>query len=151
MLNFNVPLHIQRERLNTCKKCKFFVESTSSCGTLIAGAGTEVDPEENSVTYYKEKIKLCGCFMPLKVKFRFTSCPAHKWFALDWKQNEIAALDEFIKRIHKANKIESEDLKLLYYWFSKVTGKHEQPSGCASCIRDLITEFRRQLGKIETK
>ena len=147
MLNFNVPLHIQRERLNTCKKCKFFKPLTSSCGTLIIGE--TVDPEENSVTHYKEKIKLCGCVMPVKTKFRFASCPAHKWFALDWKHEEIIALDEFIQRIYKANKIENEDLKLLYHWFSKVTGKHQPPSGCASCIRDLITEFRRQLGKIE--
>ena len=149
MLNFNAPLHIQRERLAICKKCKFYQGTFGTCGTPLIG-GT-VMPEENEVTYYKEKIKLCGCFMDVKTKFRFSACPAHKWFAIDMKPEEIAALDEFIKRIHKSNKIESEDLKLLYYWFSKVTGKHEKPSGCASCIRDLITEFRRQLGKIETK
>jgi hypothetical protein len=149
MLNFNVPLHIQRERLATCKKCKFFKPLTQSCGTLIVG--NTVDPEENSVTHYKEKIKLCGCIMPIKTKFVFASCPAHKWFALDWKQEEIAALDEFVQRVHKANKIETEDLKLLYYWFSRMTGKHQQVSGCASCIRDLITEFRRQLNKVDTK
>ena len=147
MLNFNVPLHIQRERLNTCKKCKFFKPLTQSCGTLIVG--NTVDPEENSVTHYKEKIKLCGCIMPIKTKFVFSSCPAHKWFALDWNQEEIAALDEFIHRIHKANKIEPQDLQQLYTWATKITGKHQQVSGCASCIRDLINEFRRQLNKIE--
>ena len=147
MLNFNVPLHIQRERLNTCKKCKFFKPLTQSCGTLIMG--NTVDPEENSVTHYKEKIKLCGCIMPIKTKFVFSSCPAHKWFALDWKDDEIAALDEFIHRIHKANKIEPHDLHQLYEWATKITGKHQQVSGCASCIRDLINEFRRQLNKIE--
>jgi hypothetical protein len=64
------------------------------------------------------------------------------------KPEEIAALDEFIKRVSKANKIEQEDLQMLYYWFSKITKKNEKPSGCASCIRDLIKEFRRQLGKV---
>jgi len=147
MLNFNVPLHIQRERLATCKKCKFFKLLTQSCGTLIVG--NTVDPDENSVTHYKEKIKLCGCIMPIKTKFVFASCPAHKWFALDWKEEEIAALDEFIQRIHKANKIESQDLQQLYKWATKITGKHQQVSGCASCIRDLITEFRRQLNKMD--
>jgi hypothetical protein len=90
--------------LSICQKCKFFKASTASCGTLIIGQ--TVDLEENNVTHYKEKIKLCGCVMPVKTKFRFASCPAHKCFALDWKQEEIAALDEFIHRIHKANKIE---------------------------------------------
>jgi hypothetical protein len=149
MLNFNVPLHIQRERLAICKKCKFFKPLTQSCGTLIVG--NTVDPEENSVTYYKEKIKLCGCIMPIKTMFRFASCPAHKWFALDWKQEEIAELNEFIHRIHKANKIEAHDLQQLYKWATKMTGVHQQPSGCASCIRDLINEFRRQLNKIDSK
>ena len=149
MLNFNVPLHIQRERLNTCKKCKFFKSVTQSCGTLLVGNTVEL--EANSVTYYKEKIKLCGCIMPIKTKFVFASCPAHKWFALDWKEDEIAALDVFINRIHKANKIEPHDLQQLYAWASKVIGKKQNVSGCASCIRDLITEFRRQLNKVDSK
>ena len=149
MLNFNVPLHIQRERLNTCKKCKFFKPLTQSCGTLLVGK--IVDAEENSVTHYKEKIKLCGCIMPIKTKFIFASCPAHKWFALDWKEDEIAELDVFINRIHKANKIEPHDLHQLYAWATKVIGKKQQASGCASCIRDLITEFRRQLNKVDKK
>jgi hypothetical protein len=108
-------------------------------------------PEENEVTYYKENIKLCGCFMDVKTKFRFTSCPAHKWFAIDMKPEEIAALDVFIARITKSNKIEQDDLQMLYYWFSKITKKHEKPSACGTCIRDLINEFRRQLGKVNDK
>lgn len=144
-----MPLHIQRERLNTCKKCKFFKPLTQSCGTLLVGK--IVDAEENSVTHYKEKIKLCGCIMPIKTKFVFASCPAHKWFALDWKEDEIAELDVFINRIYKANKIEPHDLHQLYAWASKVIGKKQDISGCASCIRDLITEFRRQLNKVDSK
>ena len=147
MLNFNVPSHIQRERLNTCKKCKFYNGTFGTCGTPIVG--NNVNEEENDVTYYKEKIKLCGCFMEVKTKFRFASCPARKWFAQDMKDEEIAALDTFIAKVSKANKIEAEDLQMLYYWYSKITKKHERPSGCASCIRDLITEFRRQLGKVD--
>ena len=146
MLNFNVPLHIQRERLNICKSCKFFNSTFKTCGTPIVG--NQVDPEENNVTYYKAKIKLCGCFMEVKTKFRFASCPANKWFALDMKPEEIAVLDEFINRVNKANKIEQQDIQLLYHWYSKITKKHQQPSGCPSCIRDLINEFRRQLGKV---
>jgi hypothetical protein len=146
MLNFNVPLHIQRERLSICKSCKFFNATFKTCGTPIVG--NQVDLEENNVTYYKAKIKLCGCFMEVKTKFRFASCPANKWFAMDMKVEEIAALDQFINRINKANKIEQDDIQLLYHWYSKISKKHQQPSGCASCIRDLINEFRRQLGKV---
>ena len=86
--------------------------------------------------------------MEVKTKFRFTACPANKWHALDMKPEEIQALDEFINRINKANKIEPDDMQMLYYWYSKITKKHQQVSGCASCIRDLINEFSRQLGKL---
>jgi hypothetical protein len=150
MFNFNVPPLVQRERIEICKKCKFYNVQFGTCGTPLIG-GT-VDPEENSVTYYKEKIKLCGCFMSHKVKYRFTSCPASKWHALNWSQTQIERLDKFIGKISKANKIEDEDRQQLYDWYGQITGRREQASACASCIRDLINEFRRQLGKVnETK
>jgi hypothetical protein len=147
MLNFNVPSQVQRERLSICKKCKFYNSTFGTCGTPIVG--NNIKAEENDVTYYKEKIKLCGCFMDIKTKFRFASCPARKWFAQDMEQNEIAELDAFIKRISKANRVTNEDLKILYYWYGKITKKHQRPSGCASCVRDLINEFYRQLSKID--
>ena len=146
MFNFNVPQSIKIERLNICKKCKFYQPTFGTCGTPLIG-GT-VEPEENNVTYYKEKIKLCGCLMELKTKFRFTSCPANKWFALDWTAQEIKELDVFIGRIYNAAKIVQEDNEELHKWYSKMTGKKENVSGCADCIRQLITEFRRQLGKV---
>lgn len=146
MFNFNVPHSIKIERLNICKKCKFYQPTFGTCGTPLIG-GT-VEPEENNVTYYKEKIKLCGCLMELKTKFRFTSCPANKWFALDWTAKEIKELDVFIGRIYNAAKIVQEDNEELHKWYSKMTGKKENISACPSCIRDLIHEFRRQLGKV---
>ena len=145
MYNFNVPPVIQRERLEICKKCKFYNVKWGTCGTPLIGG--KVDPEENFVSYYKEPIKLCGCFMSHKVKYRFTSCPAHKWHALNWSKREIAQLDEFINKVVGATKLEQATVNELYAWYSKITGRLQQPSQCASCIRDLIKEFRRQLGK----
>lgn len=145
MFNFNVHESVQRERLEICYKCKFYNHKFGTCGTPVIG--NSVNPPENETTFYKEKIKLCGCFMNQKVKWRFTSCPAHKWSALNWSEYEIQELDKFITRLGKANKIEQDDVQKLYSFFSRMTGRKEQPSGCASCIRDLITEFRRQLGK----
>lgn len=64
------------------------------------------------------------------------------------KAEEITALDSFIQRINKANKIEQSDLEQLYTWYGKITKRNEKVSACPTCIRDLITEFRRQLGKV---
>ena len=147
MFNFNVSPLLQRERLEICKKCKFYNEKFGTCGTPIIG--NTVEPEENNVTWYKEKIKLCGCFMNHKVKYRFTSCPAGKWHALNWSQSQIEKLDKFIGKISASNKIEDADRQQLYDWYGQITGRREQVSACPSCIRDLINEFRRQLGKVK--
>lgn len=146
MFNFNVPPIVQKERIEICKKCKFYNAKWGTCGTPVVG--NAVEPEENNVTFYKEKIKLCGCFMNHKVKYRFTSCPANKWHALNWSQAQIEKLDAFITRLSASHKIDDMDRQQLYDWYSKITGRHEQASTCASCIRDMINEFRRQLGKL---
>jgi len=143
MFNFNVPQSIKIERLNICKKCKWYNDGW--CGTPIIGNTVE---DVNDVTYYKEKIKLCGCKLEWKAKYRFTSCPARKWHALDWSAQEIKELDAFIGRIYNASKIVQEDNEQLHKWYSKMTGKRENISSCPSCIRELITEFRKQLGKV---
>lgn len=146
MFDFSAPILAQRERLEICKKCKFFNHKFGTCGTPIIG--NAVKAEENDVRWYKEKIRLCGCIMSNKVRWRFTSCPAHKWSALNWSEYEIAELDKFITRLNKANKVEPDDLQKLYGFFSRMTGRNESISNCPSCVRDLITEFRRQLGKV---
>lgn len=58
------------ERLEQCRRCDYFKATTLSCGTFIVGD----DVEHNGKT-----IRLCGCFMPVKVKFGFAKCPAEKW------------------------------------------------------------------------
>jgi hypothetical protein len=145
MYNFNVLPAVKKERLDICKKCKWYNDGW--CGTPIIG--NTVEAEENNVTYYREKIKLCGCNLEWKTKYRFTSCPAGKWHAVNWSDKEIRELDKFITRMHGAHKIEDVDRAELAKWFGKITGKREQPSTCPSCIRELINEFRRQLGKVK--
>lgn len=44
----------QDERYEICKNCDKFINLTKQC-------------------------KECGCFMPLKTKLKFTSCPLQKW------------------------------------------------------------------------
>ncbi len=67
---------------------------------------------------------------------------------MNWSEKDILALSDFIERIDGAPKITQEDNEVLFRFFSQMTGKREQPTTCASCIRELITEFRRQLGKL---
>lgn len=145
MYNFNVPLHIKNQRMQTCSKCKFFNSTFQTCGTPVIGGKAM---PENDVTYYKEPIQLCGCFMPLKTKFKFTSCPAHKWHAHEWSNSDIIELSEFITSIQAANKLTSSDVTKLNAYVNRMTGKNQPIGNCPECIRQLLSEFKRQLGKL---
>lgn len=76
---FIVPPAIQAERLNTCRACKWYNKKFGTCGTPVVGSD-EYDEDEieirNTKTHYRKKIKLCGCFMNVKTKLTFASCPA---------------------------------------------------------------------------
>ena len=139
MYNFNAPLHIINERKRICNACKFYKAEYGTCGTPIIG---------ETVTYYKEKVKLCGCIMSLKTKFRFTSCPAHKWHSYSWSKKEIIELGEFIETLQNRHKLDMTEVAQLAKYMSKITGKKENISTCASCVREMIIEFKRQLGKL---
>lgn len=146
MLNFNVLPKIRSERFAICQSCKFFNTTFGTCGTPIIGEYIEL--EENTRKHYKEKIQLCGCVMRIKTKLRFASCPAHKWSAENFTANEIRQLTEFVKSIDGKSKLDAEQLRTLFNWKSRITNKPEQVSQCGSCIRDLITELKKQLGDI---
>ena len=63
MFNFNVPNTVRRERFDTCRACKYYKAHTHSCGTKFIGNKIDEEPDENVVTYYRRKARLCGCDM----------------------------------------------------------------------------------------
>ena len=54
MNKFFVPNEIYEERMSICKSCVFYFKPTGTC-------------------------KDCGCFMKIKHKFGWASCPIGKW------------------------------------------------------------------------
>ena len=65
---FIVSAQTRANRLNTCRGCEHFVESTQSCGPLVTEAFTDS--------------KLCGCHMPTKTRLKWAECPLGKWEAV---------------------------------------------------------------------
>ena len=62
-----------KSRMDICKRCKFFVPETQTCGKAAwKGAGQKVKFRG------KEQI-LCGCVMPIKSKIPWSKCPLGKW------------------------------------------------------------------------
>lgn len=125
----------QVRRMNICRKCPYYKPDTRSCGTLIAGDYINVGK--------KRRVKLCGCIMPLKSKFKVSSCPLKKW------GNEInkSDLDELKKMYGKIEhgRISTDDAKKLVDSYNKTFGANRQFTTCGSCLKQLAKEIEETL------
>ena len=133
-----VKPEISADRMRTCKACKFYNTTTQSCGTLAIG---------DTVTYYRNKIKLCGCIMPLKTKFHMAKCPAGKWEPVALTETQIKKLKEFIQSIENQGKLTGQQVSKLFEWKARMTGKLDQMSTCSDCVRKLLKEMKEAVAE----
>ncbi len=134
-----VPPKIFNERLDTCKACKFFKPQTGSCGTLILG---------DTVTHYRNKIKLCGCVMKWKAKYRLSSCPAGKWQPVNVSTDEIKSIEKFIRSIENKASITHDENKQLFEYFNKITGYREKVTTCAPCVKSVLEDMKKEINRL---
>lgn len=146
---FNIPIvppAVFNERIKTCKACKFFKASTGSCGTLIIGE--TVQPE--TVTHYRNKIKLCGCVMKWKAKYRFSSCPASKWQPYGVTQDDIDKISEFVLSLQGRQTLTADEGQKLFRYFNQVSGQRQQVTTCAPCVKSVIDDLTKEVKRIQS-
>lgn len=146
---FIVPPVVQRNRLDECRNCKYHKDTPLvgiTCGTFLTGG----DAEPEKVTYYRRKVKLCGCKMSWKTKYALAKCPIGKWDVHNLTDQQIENLQIFIDELTGKSTLKPEQVQKLFQWKSRLTGKREEPQYCASCVRDLIAEMRDNLLKMKT-
>jgi len=127
----------RKERLETCKKCKFFNHNFGTCGTPYTG---------EEVTFYRKKYRTCGCIMATKTWLPFAECPVGKWLAMDgfgeeYKQEVIDTLAEY------DNKPDKDNLRKVFALYKKILGSaghHINPNdlSCGYCKNNRIKELR---------
>lgn len=146
MLTLNVPQTVRQTRLQHCFNCKYYVKDTKSCGTLILGGGIDdADiPEANVITYYRRKVRLCGCRMHEKTRYPFFSCPIGKWQTYKLGAKETIALADFLKTIPDKGILDTETVNKIYTYFETMSGR--RISRCDKCIPDMLREMRKQIG-----
>jgi hypothetical protein len=149
---FTVPPAIRAQRLATCKACKHFIESTESCGTLIVGR--KLTPEElaeaeenNKITHYRRKTRLCGCYMPAKTKFALYRCPLNKWGRYRLTEEETELLRTFVSGLPVNGKIDVQTVKELNSWVYKMTGRRLSCSTCKGA--ELVQWIRREAANLD--
>ena len=140
-----VPPAIFNERISTCKSCKWFKPETGSCGTLIIGES--VQPEK--VSHYRNKIKLCGCVMKWKAKYRFSSCPAGKWLPYNVDKAEIQKISEFVLSLEGKSTLTSDENKKLFRYFNKVSGQNQPVSTCPPCVKSVLTDMIKEVKRMQ--
>lgn len=70
VLSNKVPFSVQSQRYSKCLVCPYFKTKLKTCGIPLLGGYVN----ENGVIK-----KLCGCFIPEKIKFELEQCPLDKW------------------------------------------------------------------------
>lgn len=68
------PEEWSKARFETCQTCPAYHKRTKSCGRLIIDA---ISPK--TVKIDGEDVTPCGCFLPLKVEWMHSQCPANRW------------------------------------------------------------------------
>lgn len=124
-----------KRRLDICRACKFFEQSTQSCGTLILG-----DEVETEVLFRRKSIKLCGCVMPVKAKLAFASCPASKWDGVLSLEEQIE-FKRFLLDMKAQGRLDSKDMLRFYKYKDKATGAHNERSTCVACVKKDVNTF----------
>lgn len=161
MFKLNVPARVRSERINLCSQCKFFKEDTMTCGTPMSiksfatgEHGGLVDMSEvpddnvNKVSYYKKKVRLCGCPVMDKAKYAFEACPIGRWGKYRLSDKDAQVLSEFIKSLPTKGKLSNQEVNQVIAWFEKMTGKPVRR--CDNCVRAMVKELRLQTAHIES-
>lgn len=145
---------IQSDRMRICEACKWYVKPTQSCGTLIkarfdkpVGTLEKTKIKNNRVTHYNKPIHLCGCFMPAKVKFVWSRCPAEKWGVDRVTDEDLQRLKEIVTEFDRIGKVHDHHEFIVF--LRKLTGENVQQSECHSCILDMISLARQATIEIE--
>ncbi len=127
---FTVSAQTRANRLNTCRGCEHFVESTQSCGPLVVEAFTDSE--------------LCGCHMPTKTRLKWAECPLGKWEAVITAEH-VADVQAFVDAVNTDPKsLTDQDLADLY---NRVLGTHEQATSCGGCNRKMLKTLKKLLNE----
>ena len=114
-------------RLRICEGCKYYKAETKSCGTLMRPRTL------------RNKVKLCGCFMPAKTKFKFSECPAGFWSATVTEVDRVK-IREYMDASGNLSADQTRELTDLY---SRVTGTSNRYTGCPSCLQKMRDDLAR--------
>lgn len=134
------------ERFNTCLACEHYQPTHRSCGTYLPTKimGGELQGDLVEVEGRQRKVRLCGCDMGMKTRFKAASCPIGKWGsavnAKDMKELERLAANQ------KGRQMKVGDAKALINLYNKVFNASKPMTlGCGKCINAILDEVKSSM------
>lgn len=135
MITIKAPEY--NKRLEICRACPHFVESSGSCGTFLKG-------DLITVKGRKKKIRTCGCVMRIKAKLTWASCPINSWEGYITKAT-IKAVEALLKSLDEKPILKADKIQDFFDTYNKAFNKNKQVTNCVGCVKEMIKEMKDAL------
>tara|TARA_R110000787_G_scaffold16595_1_gene50033 strand:- start:2640 stop:3044 length:405 start_codon:yes stop_codon:yes gene_type:complete len=127
-------LKVVQQRIAICESCNHFRKRSRTCGTPIVG---------NKVG----NKRTCGCFMDVKTKLSFSTCPLDKWGDLQVSKNDYLEMKRLLLEVK--NTINPEQKTTMYELLNKYTGGSEKSNNCVPCLKGSLKEIEHIVSEYE--
>jgi len=118
---------VEQRRIAVCESCQHFRKKSRTCGTPIIG---------NKVG----NKRTCGCFMDVKTKLSFSTCPLSKWGDLQVSKDDYLDMKKLISEV--TNTIDSEQKNTMYALLNKYSDGTKSTTSCVPCLKSAIQEIK---------
>jgi len=133
-VKFKTDKSIAKKRIQTCESCEHFKTSSRTCGTPVIG----------------DKIgdkKLCGCFMDVKTKISFASCPLSFWGGLQVTENDYLSMKKLLQEVN--HQITGQQKEVLFDMVRKYIGGNKKTSSCVPCLKSALDDIKQIVKEYE--
>jgi hypothetical protein len=125
---------IAKKRIGICEACEHFKPKSRTCGTPIIG----------------DKVgdkKTCGCFMDVKTKISFASCPFSFWDGCQVTEFDYLSMK---KLMHEVNhQINGQQKEVLFELTNKYFGTNNKTSNCVPCLKSALAQVEQIIKEYE--
>lgn len=138
----------RKKRLDLCEGCEYFNKQTSSCGTFLPKKMLQGEFIGDEVEHKGRKVRLCGCDMRQKVKFKTARCPINKWHSTV-KKADVQRLKDMLDAFEGKRQIPMEQAREVVDAYNELFDAKRKVKSCGGCFRDLVTEIKEAVNQYE--
>jgi len=125
---------LAEQRISICEQCRHFRKKTRTCGTAFIG---------NKVG----SKRTCGCFMDIKTKLSFSTCPLGKWGNLQVSEEDYKEIKKLVADIDGS--VNPHQNKKLFDFQRKYIGGNRKSTNCSPCVKKAYEQMKQIIEEYE--